>query len=68
MSLLTLASGASRYRGYDYYKSNKMIDCNQISDIEFEGRIAGSGKKKYELLYDGPEWQYDRFVDMYIDF
>ncbi len=49
MSLLTTASGKSVYRGYEYYIEDKVLTCNQISDIEYEGTVKGSAQKPYAV-------------------
>ena len=47
MSILTSASSSSVSRGYDYYKSNKVHNVNQLNDQEFEGYVDGSLKNPY---------------------
>lgn len=47
MSILTSASSSSVRRGYDYYKSHKVKDINQLNDCEFEGYVDGSRKSPY---------------------
>ena len=47
MSILTSASSSSVSRGYDYYKSNKVHNVNQLNDQEFEGYVDGSLNKPY---------------------
>ena len=41
------ASSSSVRRGYDYYKSHKVKDINQLNDCEFEGYVDGSRKSPY---------------------
>ncbi len=47
MSILTSASSTSVSRGYDYYKNGKVMNVNQLNDLEFEGYVEGSLKDPY---------------------
>lgn len=47
MSILTSASSTSVSRGYDYYKNGKVMNVNQLNDLEFEGYVEGSLKNPY---------------------
>ncbi len=49
MGLLDIASGKSVWRGYEYYKSNKVILHTTVSDSEIKGVIQGSGVSKYDV-------------------
>ncbi len=49
MSILTVASGQSVYRGYEYYTQNKVLVHTQINDNEFEGFVEGSEEKPYKV-------------------
>lgn len=49
MSILTVASGQSVYRGYEYYTQNKVLVHTQINDNEFEGFVKGSEDKPYKV-------------------
>lgn len=49
MGLLDIASGKSIWRGYEYYKSNKVILHTVVSDSEIKGVIQGSGVSKYDV-------------------
>jgi len=50
MSILNSASSQSVYRGYEYYKTNKVISSMQISDYEYEGYVQGSNKEPYYVV------------------
>ncbi len=49
MGLLDIASGKSIWRGYEYYKSNKVILHTIVSDSEIKGVVQGSGVSKYDV-------------------
>lgn len=49
MSIMTSASGASLWRGYEYYKEKKVKFFTKISDAEYEGVVSGSGKEPYHV-------------------
>lgn len=50
MSLLTLASAQSVWRGYEYFKEKNVFTSNIISNTEIKGRIRGSDNRHYEVL------------------
>lgn len=52
MSLLSCASGKSVYRGYDYYRSNKVNTIEKVSDGQYKGFVDGSGNEPYEVFVD----------------
>ena len=56
MGILECASGASIWRGYDYYKENKVICFSELSANLFTAKVAGSSDKPYsvELHIDHP--------------
>ena len=56
MGILECASGASAWRGYDYYRSNKVIDVKEIGDGVFAASVTGSSGVPYsvELHIDHP--------------
>ena len=56
MGLLECASGASVWRGYDYYKEKKVVKLEKIGDNIFSASVAGSAKEPYlvELHADHP--------------
>ncbi len=52
MSLLSLASGASAFRGYDYFEAHKVIDWKEKCDGVYEGTVAGSYGARYAVAID----------------
>ena len=49
MSIRTMASGASVWRGYQYYMENKVLSLSQTGDDEYTGLVAGSGSDPYQV-------------------
>lgn len=49
MSFYSIASSTSIWRGYDYYKNDKVLYCDKITDTEFVGVCEGSNEEKYEI-------------------
>ncbi len=49
MGILSLASGNSLWRGYEYFKSGKVIRTEYVSDTEFKGKVSGGNNKIYEV-------------------
>ena len=47
MSIRTLASGASAWRGYECYRSKKVLSFTQTGGDEYTGQVAGSGPVPY---------------------
>lgn len=66
MGLIECASGASVWRGYAYYKDKKVIGLEEIEDklCHYIRRMKKSELQEalLQVLFDGPEWQYDRFI------
>ncbi|MDR0852787.1 MAG: SWIM zinc finger domain-containing protein [Clostridiales Family XIII bacterium] len=52
MSLWSLASNASVWRGYDYYKQGKVVSYEMLSDGVYEGYIQGSTDDPYHTVID----------------
>ena len=52
MGLLDLASSASAWRGYEYYKDGSVLLKKKISDHEYSGTLRGSGNKHYDVFID----------------
>lgn len=52
MGLLELASGASVWRGYDYYKENKVQNLIDIGNGQFTATIKGTMNEPYSILID----------------
>lgn len=51
MSLMTMASGASLWRGYEYYKEGHVLSCEKTGASEVNGSVRGSGAV-YEVRID----------------
>ena len=52
MGLIDIASSASAWRGYEYYKENKVLSVNKINENEYEGTVAGSSNEPYSVHID----------------
>lgn len=52
MGLLNCASGASAWRGYDYFKENKVKRLTQIGETQYCAEVSGSNGKSYDVLID----------------
>lgn len=52
MGILDIASGASVWRGYSYYKSGKVLAKQQLSETKFTGTVSGSNHAQYEVFID----------------
>jgi hypothetical protein len=52
MSILSIASNASAWRGYEYYGEKKVLSWEQIGEHEFEGKIEGNEKEPYHVMID----------------
>ena len=52
MGLIECTSGASLWRGYDYYKEKKVKNLQKISDTQYTAEVAGTTSKPYEVLID----------------
>lgn len=52
MGLIDIASNASAWRGYEYYKENKVLSVDKISENEYEGAVAGSSNEPYSIHID----------------
>ena len=51
MSIISLASSASVWRGYEYYKNGYVLLCNKVSEHEFRAKVRGSGRN-YDVFID----------------
>ena len=49
MSIRTMASGKSAWRGYQYYKENKVLSLSQTGYDEYTGLVAGSSADPYQV-------------------
>ena len=56
MGLLECASGASVWRGYDYYKEKKVVEIEEIGENIFSAKVLGNSGNTYsvELNIDHP--------------
>ena len=52
MGLIDIASGASTWRGYEYYKENKALSIYKVNESEYDGEVAGSSKEPYSVHVD----------------
>lgn len=52
MSIISIASNASIWRGYDYYEDKRVVSWKQISEYEFQGEVAGSQEEPYHVTID----------------
>ena len=52
MSILSISSNASAWRGYEYYEGKRVLSWKQTGEHEFEGEIAGSGDEPYHVMID----------------
>ncbi len=52
MGLINIASNASAWRGYEYYKKNKVHSVEQIGESEYCGTVSGSQKEPYSVCID----------------
>lgn len=49
MSIRTLASGASAWRGYEYYTEKKVLSITQTGEDEYSGQVAGTAPSPYRV-------------------
>lgn len=52
MGLLDVASGASMWRGYEYYTEHKVLARDKVSDTEYMGIVSGSEGRQYTAFID----------------
>lgn len=50
MGLIDLASGASIWRGYDYYENKKVGSFEKVNESEYSGAVNGSGTDCYQVI------------------
>ncbi len=50
MSLLSSASGASAWRGYQYFKANRVLHLEVLGDQQFQGIVSGSREEPYTVM------------------
>ena len=51
MSLISLASGKSLWRGYEYYEGKRVHFHIQNGEFEYTGKVSGSGRS-YDVHID----------------
>ena len=52
MSVLSVASGQSAYRGYEYYKKQKVSSMEQAGEGVIKASVAGSNSTFYDVIVD----------------
>lgn len=52
MSILTVASGQSVYRGYEYSQSKKVLHMKQCGEGIIQAAVSGSGNCTYDVIVD----------------
>ena len=52
MSILSIASNASAWRGYEYFEEKRILSWKQTGEHEFEGEVAGNEKEPYHVMID----------------
>lgn len=48
----SIASGASVWRGYDYYKNDKVITHTTVEENIYSGEVKGSDNRIYDVTID----------------
>jgi len=49
MGILDIASYASKFRGYDYYKEKHVLEFQKIGEQEFQAKVKGSSGQTYDV-------------------
>ena len=52
MKLLNLASNKSFWRGIEYHHEKRIVDCKELADNCYQGKVKGSGSAVYEVTID----------------
>lgn len=52
MGLLECASGASVWRGYDYYKEKRVRDLTETDELCYKASVAGTASEPYHVEID----------------
>lgn len=52
MSILTVASGQSVYRGYEYAQAKKVLCMEQVDEGVIKATVSGSSGSTYDVLLD----------------
>lgn len=52
MSILSSASGQSRWRGYEYFKDGKVQKVERLEDGRYQSAVIGNGTEPYAVVID----------------
>jgi len=52
MGLLSMASNASAWRGYEYHLHKNVISYKKTDEGKYEGQVRGSNEENYSVLID----------------
>ena len=52
MGMIECTSGASLWRGYDYYQENKVKNLRKINDTQYAADVVGTMNEPYKVLID----------------
>lgn len=52
MSLLSASSMESRWRGYEYFKANKVSNVQEVGDARYSALVSGTGATPYSVTID----------------
>lgn len=52
MSIVSLASCNSQFRGYAYYEEKKVLQIGQLSETTYHGVVSGNGGAQYDVTID----------------
>lgn len=52
MGILSCASGASAWRGYEYYEAKEVKSWKKINESQYEGEVNGSSPDSYHVKID----------------
>lgn len=52
MSLLSSASMASCWRGYEYFRQKKVLKLDPLGEMRYQGTVSGSGPSAYTTIID----------------
>ena len=52
MSIISVASGQSVYRGYEYAQAKKVLQMEQSAEGVIKATVAGSNSSNYEVIAD----------------
>lgn len=52
MSILSVASEKSAWRGYEYFCDDKVLSVEKTDEIHYSGAVAGNSAKPYKVVID----------------